>query len=644
MRIGRHTGLAALLLAVVACGGDAEEAAPSPGDTADSASSAFGGETGPVHFTDRTDLLGLAPDRVMGVAIVDYTGDGWPDITLASMSGLELYRNRGDGTFEPDTVRSGLEGYDETTVIGVVFGDVDDDGDLDLFASRLDDHDLLYANQGDGTFYDVSEAAGVLRRAVSQSATMGDLDGDGDLDIYVATLPWDEGDTAYPPTPEMLDGKNIYWENDGFGRFTDRTDEAGLAGIPQGETFGSLLLDIDGDADLDALVIHDFEPDQLLINDGAGHFTDASAEWLGDSPTGRMGLDVGDLDGDGALDIYATNWWSDLLVTEAGDSTSPRLTDVFAIYVGDGWDNSELTTGWGCAVMDVDNDGDQDVLTISSYTDGLGAAKQEDVSREGQLVLLENTLDSTQTGASPRLINVNDAAGSAMGTLMNGFGLSVGDFDRDGDLDALVGVDESVFIDGQEVVDPLLSRVSLLLRNEGARAAQNASLQLRLRQPGRRNLRAIGARVDVEAGDLRTSRIALAGASYLSAHTEVLHFGLGAASTAFVHVTWPDGTRESFGNLPTGEHLLERTDVCCASPANGCPPTCLSRHSGDFCDVLCAKVLECDPQTLGLPTERAACLNLCAEEPLQAAERACVRDAESCPTVVACIEPSGGER
>ena len=632
------------VLVLAACGGE-DEPDGDGSDPSESSDPVARVSDSDLWFEDATAALGLGPERALGVAIVDYTGDGWSDVVVAAMGGIKIYRNRGDGSFEDDGVRSRIAEWDAKTVIGLTFGDVDGDGDLDMFATVLTDHDLLYQNDGTGVFTDVTSAAGLTRIAVSQGAVFGDFDGDDDLDIFVAALPWKEGDTDFPPTDDMKAAKNIYWRNDGTGHFTDATDEAGLAGLAEGLTFGAIALDVDGDADLDLLVINDAERDQLYLNDGKGSFTDEGPSWLGVEFTGRMGMAVGDLNGDGELDIYATNWHSDLLVTTGGPGASAILADVFDTYIGDGYDNSALTTGWGCAVFDMDNDGDQDVITTSSYTDGYGIPEEEGPPREGQLVLLENRGNGDPDGA---LVYANDRAGSPLQLYMNGFGLAVGDLDGDGDLDVIVGVDRETKLRGQDITGDEIRLGSLLLRNEGRRAHTNRSIVLSLRQPTGKNRFAVGARVDIEVEGKRTSRVILAGSSYLSFNSPDLHFGLGGSPVAErLRVTWPDGAVQTFLGWPAGYHVLERPEggACCTWGGAGCQDleTCEYTPPGAdgdpaFCDTVCARLSACDLSRIGLPVGDAeACLEECKKEPLKSDEQACFDAAEGCAQMFSCL-------
>ncbi len=643
--MARHLLSVALLapaaaLFLVACGDGDDDPVPVP----DVVEAPTDRQQADLRFTDVTDeLLDLEADKILGVSMVDYTGDGWPDITLAAFSGIKLFRNLGDGTFEADTKRAGLAADDRKSTIGVAYGDVEGDGDLDLYVSVFSDRDILYVNQGDGVFVDGTEAAGLIHDQISQGASFGDLDGDGDLDLFVGALPWKEGDYERDHTTAMENGSNVYWRNDGSGKFTDATEAAGLTGLDFTYTFGSIIFDVDGDGDQDLLAVHDFERDQLFLNDGSGNFVDVGEEWIGPEPTGRMGLDIGDLDGDGELDIYATNWHSDLVFSAGAIDAETTLGDIFSAMIGDGINNAAITTGWGCAVIDMDNDGDQDVVTISSYTDGFGV-RRDPVDREGQIIVLDNGGIGQVAGA---LVYANDDAGPAVEELMNGYGLAVGDYDRDGDLDVLIGVDEDTLIEGQRVED--VRRKSMLLRNDGRLASTHKSVTLDLRQPGTKNPRAVGARVDVTTTDQQTSRVLLAGSSFLSSFSYQLHFGLGDAAVAEkIVVTWPDGMKQTFLGWPTGAHELTRSDdgTCCVfdegctEPAGECEYKAPDAEAPEvFCENLCKRLVDCpNLAEIGLPSDdEQGCRDECLAEPLSGEEQVCFNAAKDCTQMIACL-------
>lgn len=630
------------LLLLTGCATD-DPPADSPADVSIAADSDTVRPEEAIWLTDATGLLGLSAARAWGVSMADYTGDGWPDVTLATLGGIQMYRNRGDGTFEPDGSRSGIAADDLKTVVGVAYGDLDGDGDLDMMAATIDSYDRLYWNDSTGVFTNGTQAAGIAaRQARSQGISFGDLDGDGDLDVFVGTLPARIEDGFSDITSAMEHGQNIAWRNNGDGSFTDVALEWGLGGPDTSYTFGALIVDIDGDGDQDVMAVHDFDKDELLINDGDGLFVDQGSIWLGDHSTGLMGLDVGDVDRDGQLDVYATDWHTDRVLTRGLPNADHTLENVLPRMLGMGVNNSAVTTGWGCALIDLDNDGDQDVITTSAFTDGFGV-REETVQRTGRLVVMENHDLGVKAGA---MRDITAEAGPDLEAPLNGFGLATADFDRDGDLDVLIGVEREVLQDGQAVQN--VRKVSLLLENHGKRASDNASVQLELSQPGP-NVFAVGARIDVRVDGRWTSRVILGGASYLSAQGPWAHFGLGTqAGAELIRVTWPDGEVTRYVGWSNGVHTLERpmNGDCC--PSNGpcfdaAEEACLSQAATvapDFCKTMCEALAPCEEiAEIGLtPGDVPGCVAACEEEPLEAFAQACFSRANDCAGRIACLE------
>lgn len=263
-----------------------------------------------------------------------------------------------------------------------------------------------------------------------------------------------------------------------------------------------------------------------------------------------MGLDVADFDGDGDLDIYATDWGPDQLLSDEGPAAQPRYQERVQAAIGKGENSSAVTTGWGCALADLDNDGDLDVITASSMSDGAGYSKAV-LLRPGRVAVYQNNGVGLAAGG---VEEITDAAGEDLTAPINGFGLAVADMDQDGDLDVLVGVDH-------EVSPPHTGSsrsTPLLLENQGANTGSNGSLILTLLQPSP-NRFAVGARVDVMVGQRSQSRVVIAGSSYLSHHGYQLHFGLGGAQAAKeVRVTWPGGASERWTNVSGPRLVLRR--------------------------------------------------------------------------------------
>ncbi|HIA03844.1 MAG TPA: CRTAC1 family protein [Myxococcales bacterium] len=565
-----------------------------------------------LSFSDASARIGTDPLSVLGVALVDFNGDGWPDITLADRDGVRLYRGTGDGFFEVHS--SKVAGSDDAA--GIAWADVDGDGDLDLFVTTRSGPDHLYFNDGKGSLTDHSIDSGLGNVTYGQGASFGDLDGDGDLDLYVCQGVGADSNGRIPDRGNGTNGHpNRVYRNDGSGTFEDATEEWGLAGIPGGESFMALLYDIDNDNDLDVLVVHDHVEDQLFLNPGnGGSFEDASLQYLPNDPTSIMGMDVCDMDQDGRLDVYGTQAGSDLLYISQENG---KYTNSYSALLDGDIDQSALLVGWGTAFIDVDNDGDSDIISTANYPSA--NASLGEAWSAGQMVLLRNDLSD----GPPRLEDVSADAGPAFQRTINGWGLAVGDVDRDGDVDVLVGAD-SDFSDSLVPPGANVHKTPLLLLNNNDND-KASGLSLLLQQPGHANTFAVGARVTVENAQSRATRVVLSGMSYLSHHSYRQHFGLGDGGRAeVVRVRWPDGFSQMWVGLSAGEHTLNRNEDgnCCVSDGTCselAEEECRIRgidhmDLDEMCALACNKLSTCGQLSLADATTVEECENDCKLE------------------------------
>ncbi|MHC4816917.1 MAG: CRTAC1 family protein [Planctomycetota bacterium] len=536
--LGLRHGLVVLLALAGACGGEdpgrkpAPNAAPAP----------------PFRFVDVAATAGLtaptwcgsvAKPHLMesggpGLAVLDYDGDGHLDVYLVNgwrtdgtrvltRGANVLYRNRGDATFEDVTDRAGVG--DPGWGNGVAVADVDGDGDLDLFVSNFGP-DVLYLNQGDGTFALHPDPPSI--DGWSAGAAFFDADGDGDLDLFLAgyidctledvlqaqpTLDWKEAKVA--PGPFGLEGKgNRYFENLGGGRFEDATKRAGLTDVGLYYSFGVLAVDIDGDLDVDLYVANDSNPNYLYRNDGKGKFREVGL-WSGaaldanGAAQAGMGLAAADYDADGDPDLFVTNFAQDSSTLYRNDGNC-IFEDVSKRSGVRGPTYAALS--WGPSFSDFDLDGDLDLYVANghSYPQADTAPRSETTYRQRNLLLAND---------GGRFTDVSTRAGPGLKIVESSRGVAVGDMDRDGDLDLVVSnVDEP----------------PNLLRNDTVRRGA----WLLVDAPG-------ALRVGVEAGDLRLVRHHVVAASFLSAGDPRFHFGLGPVTTVSkVTALWPDGTRK----------------------------------------------------------------------------------------------------
>ena len=478
-----------------------------------------------------------------GAAFFDYDGDGRLDIYLVNAWALDeepsrvrikgrnaLYRNKGDGTFEEVTDRAGVA--DESWGCGVCAGDYDNDGDTDLFVTNFGP-DRLYRNKGDGTFEQVAERAGVADPGWGAGASFFDADGDGDLDLYVAnyidatmeevfaarrTITWREKVKVLAGPFGMRGGRDHFYLNNGDGTFHDATDEAGMTDTAESYGLGVLTADLDGDGDVDVYVANDSNPNFLYRNDGHGKFTEIGA-WSGAGLSGEgvaqagMGVDAGDVDGDGLPEIFVTNFAQDT-ATLYHNEGGLLFTDISAAQGLKGVTYQALK--WGCVFLDFDHDGDEDLAVVNGHI-------YPQVDSEPSLGESYKQLPFLLRNDKGRLIDVSRKAGPGFQVPVSARGLALGDYDDDGDLDLLVtAIDSS----------------PLLLRNDTPRTGHF----LKLRLLNRHGSPAIGARVLLTVGGLSQSRELRSGSSFQSQNALEAHFGLGRSAVAEkVEIRWPGG-------------------------------------------------------------------------------------------------------
>ncbi|RUL88596.1 FG-GAP-like repeat-containing protein [Tautonia sociabilis] len=493
---------------------------------------------------------GRTPDRQLpetmsgGVALLDADGDGRLDIFavqggrlpgqpgLPPSSGDRLYRNRGDGTFEDVTESAGLGG-DRGYGHGSCSADFDGDGHPDLLVTRLGAVSL-YRNRGDGTFEDVTESAGLAGAGGwPTSAAFADIDGDGDLDLYIARyVDWnptapircrrEDGSFSYchplalPASPDLL------YRNDG-GRFVDVSEEAGIRVPEAGRGLGVVALDLDDDRLIDFYVANDATANFFFRNLGDGRFEE-TAEMAGLAANAQggyqagMGIACGDLNGDGAIDLLVTNFFGEgttYYENLGGGQFVDRSASVGLLAA------TRSLLGFGTALIDAQNDGRLDLLTVNGHVDD--HRPRFPYAMPAQLLL------GSSVG---RLVPVDDPGSPPWDRPRLGRGLAVGDVDDDGRVDA-VAIDQG---------GPL---ALLLNRSEGGHF-----LTLRL-EGTRSNRDAIGATCAVVAGGLRRVAVRFGGGSYQSSSGPALHFGLGKEEWVDrIEVDWPSGLREVIEGVP----------------------------------------------------------------------------------------------
>ena len=500
--------------------------------------------------TPRKFLIETMPG---GVALFDYNNDGLLDIFMMNggriTEGLHvpetfersnprywnrLYRQNRDGSFLDVTQSAGLANAGNGNYgMGVAVGDYDNDGNADLYVTSYGKN-ILYHNNGDGTFTDVTAKAGVAGGGWSVSAGFFDYDNDGRLDLFVTRyMDWDAdhnkicgGDwhtycppNAFPATTCLL------YHNRGDGTFEDVTERSGLA-AKKGRALGVAFADYDGDGFTDIFVSNDGMQQYLFHNNGDGTFTECALEsGVAFTADGKgmsgMGAVFQDYDNDGRPDVLVT--------------VLPR--EIYSLYHNEGGGNfnyasletglgalTSMSSGWGAGLEDFDNDGWKDLFVAQGHV--LDNVQDIDASlryKELPLVALNHK------GRFER-------ADSGVTSPLAARGAAFGDINNDGYMDAVISC---------------LGGPPVLLLNRGG--GKNHWLSISL-QGTRSNRDGYGARVSVNG----QTRVATSTGSYLCANDRRLHFGLGSAETATVEVAWPSGVKQVLGDVRADQFLSIR--------------------------------------------------------------------------------------
>jgi len=485
-----------------------------------------------------------------GGVFFDYDGDGWIDIFLVDGGSIadaavarrarhRLYRNRGNGTFEDVTDRSGIQHREYG--MGACAGDYDGDGRPDLYITNYGPN-ALYRNRGDGTFTDVTATARVGDPRWSTGCAFADLDRDGDLDLWVVN--YVAADSTHSPfcgnarlgvrfychplTYEPL--SSTVYRNDGNGVFTDVSAASGVGAL-RANGLGVVIADYDNDGWPDVFVANDTMPNFLFHNTGNLRFTETGlvsgvAVGIDGKARAGMGIDTGDYDGDGRLDLVITNLDFEMHTLNRG------LERGWFAYAteesGIGFPTLPFV-GFGVAFLDFDNDSQLDIAIANGHIlDNAPQFRAGSTYRQRKLLFRNATLR--------RFVEVGRASGPGFAAETVGRGLAVGDVDNDGDLDLLVTNN------GQDAE---------LLRNDGGNRAN--ALLVRLRGAGG-NTAAIGARIRLTSGSRTQIRDVKAGSSYLSQNDLRAHFGLSVAARADrIEVVWPSGRTETVANVPANQ-------------------------------------------------------------------------------------------
>jgi hypothetical protein len=497
--------------------------------------------------TSRKYLIETMPG---GVALLDYNNDGLLDIFLVNAGHVadpllspvnfdrhdpsywnRLYRQNKDGTFTDVTVQAGLQNAGDTNYgMGVAVGDYDNDGFADIYLTNFG-RNILYHNNGDGTFTDVTRKAGVGAGGWSTSAGFLDYDNDGHLDLFVTRyLDWTPeksktcgrvAEPMYCPPGEFGSTTSILYHNRGDGTFEDVSAASGISAKP-GHGLGVAFADYDGDGFTDIFVANDAIEQFLWHNNGNGTFTEVALNsGAALSSTGKklsgMGVVFQDYDNDGLPDLIVTQLPHEPYVVFHNDgkgSFSPQeLETGFGVLSG-------TSSGWGIGLEDFDNDGWKDVFIV-----------------QGHVFDNVQSYDSSLSYREPPLFALNRKGHFDKGDLgsdlpVAGRGAAFGDLNNDGWVD---------------VIATSLGDHPQLYLNRGGKSHW---LTITLR--GKRSNRdGYGARVQVNG----QVRFATASGSYLSSNDKRLHFGLGSAENCDVEVRWPSGIHQKLRGIKADQFL-----------------------------------------------------------------------------------------
>jgi hypothetical protein len=467
-------------------------------------------------------------------------------IRLIPGPGTSLYRQLPNGKFEDVTEKAGVR-FDGWGT-GAAVGDVDNDGDLDLFVGAYG-RSRFFLNKGDGTFADATSAARLDRPGYATSACFVDYDRDGLLDLYVVN--YVVFDLDHPPNegepcsqhgvmiscgPTMHDPMNdVLYHNRGNGVFEDVTARAGMSHQPGAYGLGVAAGDLDRDGWPDIYVTNDTQANFLWHNKEDGTFEETglySGAALSESAQGQsgMGVDLGDFNGDGWLDIQVSNYSEEpsAYYENLGDGTFADKSAPSGIAMA-----TFMQLVWGTKALDYDQDGDLDFVIVGGHVHPLAADLAPGLSFEQRILVFEGDGkgDFKEVGA---------AMGEPINVRRNHRGLAAGDVDGDGDLDLFV---------------TLLDGPPLLLMNDTAKGNSIAFVL----EGSRSNREGIGARVELLVGGKKQVREVTRGGSYLSSSDAPAHFGVGPAGKVDEgEIRWPSRAVTKLKDLPAGRLYLVR--------------------------------------------------------------------------------------
>jgi enediyne biosynthesis protein E4 len=489
-----------------------------------------------------------------GVAWLDYDNDGLMDLLIVNGGTMDrlraivggqklaptpgsvyLFHNLGNGRFEDVTQRAGLA--NPYWGIGANAGDYNNDGFTDILITTIG-VDLLYRNNGDGTFTEVGKSAGLRQTAAWHTGSaFGDFDNDGNLDLFITgyvdlhALSWNEpapvcgyfGQRVFCGPIGLKGEHSILYRNHGDGTFTDASKSSGIASAPPAHGFTAVTGDFNGDGKLDIFVANDSDPNYLFLNQGNGTFKEAALDaGVAFNADGRaqsnMGVAVGEYAASGRLDLLTTTFNKDYFPLFR--QNKPGSFEEIASSTG----IATLTgkyLGWACGLTDFDNSGARDFWTANGHVYPTDPDYRQPIA-----IFRDVGGRASQVYSFPAAPYTSYRGGAAA------------DFNNDGKPDLMV-----VPIAGNPV----------LLRNDTP--VHNSWIGLSLRGT-RSNRDAIGARVTIQACGRTQSDEVRNGGSYLSRNDPRLHFGFGSCGRIDrIEIRWPRGILQVLTNTPVNKYL-----------------------------------------------------------------------------------------
>jgi enediyne biosynthesis protein E4 len=528
---------------------------------------AIAGNDSGIRFTERAAATGIravmrcgGPEKRWipeangsGAAWVDYDNDGLPDLLIVNGSTMEqlrrvvggqapapakngvyLFHNLGNGKFEDVTERAGLSNLYWGT--GANTADYNNDGFADILITTIG-VDLLYKNNGDGTFTEVGGPAGLSRDVEWHTGSaFGDFDGDGYLDLYVASYADIHAIPLGEPAPVcpsgnipafcgpigLKGGHGILYHNNGDGTFTDVTKSAGLGSLKPSHSFTAVFDDFNQDGKIDLFVANDSDPNFLLLNKGNGKFSEVGLERgvafnANGNAQSNMGVAIGDFDNHGRLALLTTTFFDDYYPLFRQDKSGyfDEISSSAGIAMA-----TKPYLGWACGFADFDNDGWRDLWLANGHVYPASTHYFQ------PFVVLRNRDGMFSPGFRFPESPDNSYRGGA-----------AADFDNDGRIDVAV-----LPIAGQP----------LLLQN----TTTNSNSWVGLRLKGTRSNRdAIGASIHIDYCGKTQFDTVRNGGSYVSHDDSRLHFGLGTCSEVNrVSIRWPSGTVQELRGLPVNRY------------------------------------------------------------------------------------------